>query len=507
LRLAAAVFAGFLAFLVLATANGAGYRYGVSDGAAYVPAVVLAENPAAFPRDAPLIRTQGQFFVVDEVLAMIGRVTGASIESRFFAAYLLAMAAVWVGVILIGSSLYGTDRGPTGSAPRLTGWWLTIALAAVVTLRHHIPRTSTNSLEPYFHPRLLAFGFGIIAVAAFLRHRNAIAVALVGLAAICHGTTAFWFAVAIGTALMVVDRRWRVPGLVGSAAALAMLVWAAAAGPLRMAASAMDPIWIDALGGRDFIVANAWPLWAWAANLGLLGALWVAHTVRVRRGTASARDTGLVWGATALVALFLVTLPLVTAHLALAVQFQFSRVFWVVDFLAALYVIAAAGESLRRTQAATLAVVLLTASMGRATYIMWSEHAERQLFQVSLVSSPWMDAMHWIAGQPINVHVVAAPDHAFKYGVSVRVAACRDVLLEDDKDSAVAMYSRPIAERIVERRKALADFNSLTAASALELATRFGVDYLVTEAALPLREVYRNTQFRIYALKPAGPVS
>jgi len=115
--------------------------------------------------------------------------------------------------------------------------------------------------------------------------------------------------------------------------------------------------------------------------------------------------------------------------------------------------------------------------------------------------------MHWIAGQPLNVHVVAAPDHAFKYGVSVRVAACRDVLLEDDKDSAVAMYSRPIAERVVERRKALADFSSLTPASALELATRFGVDYLVTEAALPLREVYRNAQLRIYALKPAGPVS
>jgi len=508
LKLSAAVVAGFLAFLILATANGAGYRYGVSDGAAYVPAVMLAENPAAFPRDAPLIRTQGQFFVVDEVLALIGRVTGASMESRFLAAYLVAVAVVWIGVIWIGSALYGREAPrPERSAPHLTGLWLTIALAAVVTLRHHIPRTSTNSLEPYFHPRLLAFGLGIIAVAAFLRHRNVMAVALVGLAAICHGTTALWFAIVIGTSLMVVDRRWRVPGLVGGAVTLAMLVWAMTAGPLRMAASSMDATWIDALGGRNFIFANEWPLWAWAANVGLLGALWVAHYVRLRRGTASARDAGLVWGATALVALFLVTLPLVTAHVALAVQFQFSRVFWVVDFLAALYVLAAAGEALRRTRVLTLAVVLLTASVARATYIMWSEHPERRLFQVSLVSSPWMDAMHWIASQPLNVHVVAAPDHAFKYGVSVRVAACRDVLLEDDKDSAVAMYSRPIAERVVERRKALADFSSLTPASALELATRFGVDYLVTEAALPLREVYRNAQLRIYALKPAGPVS
>jgi len=115
--------------------------------------------------------------------------------------------------------------------------------------------------------------------------------------------------------------------------------------------------------------------------------------------------------------------------------------------------------------------------------------------------------MHWVADQPLNVQVVAAPDHAFRYGVSVRVAARHDVLLEDFKDSADAMYSRDIAERTIERRNALADFGNMTAAAAQSLAARFDVDYLVTEAVLPLREVYRNSQFRIYALKPAGPAS
>jgi hypothetical protein len=497
LRLAAIALAGFVVFVVLATANGAGYRYGVSDEAAYVPAVMLAENPAAFPRDAPLIRTQGQYFVIDDILAAIGRATGASLESRFFGAYLLSMAAVWIGVLLIGSSIYH----------RRDGLALTIALAAVVTLRHHIPRTSANSLEPYFHPRLLAFGIGVIASTAFLRARNALAVGLVALAAICHVTTALWFAVLLGAALMVIDKRWRVPGLVAIGLTVVLIAWAAAAGPLRASASTMDSIWIEALDGRNFIFANEWPIWVWVANLGLLAALWFAHGLRVRRGTASDRDTALVWGATTLVALFLATLPLVAAHVALAVQFQFSRVFWIVDFLVALYAIAAAGESLRRTQAMTLALVLLAVSVGRGVYIMQSEHAERQLFQVSLAASPWTDAMQWIARQPLTVHVVASPDHAFRYGVSVRVAACRDVLLENDKDAAVAMYSRAIAERVVERRHALAGFTSMDAPSARALAARYGLDYLVTEATLPLPEVYRNSRFRIYALKPAGPSS
>jgi hypothetical protein len=192
---------------------------------------------------------------------------------------------------------------------------------------------------------------------------------------------------------------------------------------------------------------------------------------------------------------------------ALAVQFQFSRVFWVIDLLVAMYGIAAIGESLRARQAMMLALVLLAVSAARGGYVMLREHAERPLFQVSIPDSPWVDAMRWLARQPPDAHVLADPGHAFTYGVSVRVAAARDVLLEDDKDAAIAMYSRAIAERVVDRRRALADFQSLTAPRARSLAERYDLNYLVTEATLPLPEVYRNARFRIYALKPAGPAS
>ena len=52
---AVALAAGGLLFLVLATANGGGYRYGVSDQAFWIPAAVRALQPASFPRDAGLI--------------------------------------------------------------------------------------------------------------------------------------------------------------------------------------------------------------------------------------------------------------------------------------------------------------------------------------------------------------------------------------------------------------------------------------------------------------------
>ena len=75
--------------------------------------------------------------------------------------------------------------------------------------------------------------------------------------------------------------------------------------------------------------------------VGLLAAF-VAALVVLARGGLSARKTALPFApflaCGALVALFLVTLPLVEAGISLAVQFQISRVFWLVDLLAIVYV-------------------------------------------------------------------------------------------------------------------------------------------------------------------------
>jgi len=182
-------------------------------------------------------------------------------------------------------------------------------------------------------------------------------------------------------------------------------------------------------------------------------------------------------------------------------------VFWLVDALLAVYGVAAIGERLTARGMRGLAMAVLLISSARAIYVIGVEHAERSLFQLALPESPWLDAMRWVARQPLDTYVLADPGHAFKYGASVRVAAGRDVLLEDDKDSSIALYNRDLAMRVVERRDALAGFASLTADGARTLAARYGLNLLVTDATLDLPEVYRNARFRIYALKPAGPVS
>jgi hypothetical protein len=477
--------AGGVVFVLLATANAAGYRYGTSDQAFYIPAVVRAQQPDAFPRDAALIDAQARLMLYDEAFAAVVGTTGIPLPALFLAGYLLSLALIWSAALLIGRSTYGSV-------------WLTLALGAALTLRHRIPRTSANSFEPYFHPRMLAFSLGALAVAALLRRRHWWAVALVGAAALVHVTTAAWFAVLLGVALMVVDPRWRRVALIGSAAAAVAAVWMMADGPLQAATVRMDPSWVEALSGKDSLFAGQWPVWAWVANLGLLVALWLAHRRRVAGGHATREEAGLVWGATAVVVLFLVTLPAVAARWALPVQLQIPRIFWLVDFLAIVYVI---GTIERRRTAVGLAALLLAVSFARGSYVMAVEHPGRELFAVTYPATPWHEAMAWLRQQPRSVHVLADPGHAWRYGTSVRVSAERDVFVEDVKDSAIAIYSRDVAHRYTERMAALGDFATLTGDRARDLARRYDLDFVVTERHLDLPLVYSNEQFRIYAAR------
>jgi hypothetical protein len=490
---AAAWVAGSIAFAVLATANGGGYRYGASDQAFYIPAVVHALDPSTFPRDGALIDVQARLMLVDELLAAVMRATGLRLEALFLLGYLASLAIIWIGLSAAGGRVYRSR-------------WAVLALAAAFTLRYRIPRTSANSFEPYFHPRMLAFGLGLLAVAAFLRRRPLAAIVCLAVAVTIHVTTALWFGMLLGVAMLAEGAGLRRLAIAGGAAALALAVWITATGPLRGAWTTMDTTWLQAVSSKDSLFPTAWPVWAWALNLAFPAVLWWAHRVRAGCGRAVAGDAGLVWGATALVALFLATLPAVASGFSLLVQLQISRVFWLVAFLATFYLVDVAADPpgrrdrVRGRAAAGVALALVACSAARAAYVMLVEHPERPLFAVRAPDSSWEEAMRWLARQPADVHVLADPGHAWKYGTSVRVSARRDVLLEDVKDSAVAIYSREVGRRVVERAAAIGDFSTLTAERAAALARQYDLDFLVTTADLALPLAYRSGAFRVYEL-------
>src|SRR5262249_4423677 len=140
-----------VAFVWLATMNSAGYRYAASDQAFYIPAIERHLEPADFPRDAPLIDGQARMVLVDEALAAVVGIPGISLQTLFLALYWLTLALLFVALIRLGRVLYRSE-------------WAVIALTGALTLRHAIAKTAANTLEGYFHPRVLVFALGLLGV-------------------------------------------------------------------------------------------------------------------------------------------------------------------------------------------------------------------------------------------------------------------------------------------------------------------------------------------------------
>jgi hypothetical protein len=349
---------------------------------------------------------------------------------------------------------------------------------------------------------MLAFALGACAIGAYLRGKGAVALAIVAIAFALHPTTALWFGIWIAAALGISDRAWRTP-VVGLASAGALAaIWAVTIGPLRGHLSPMDAEWASALAGKDYIFPSDWNASFWLVNLSYLPVAAGVYLLRRRRGVAADREAGLLAGAAALVLVFFVAWPLMLAGVALALQLQVSRIFWLLDFLAAIYIAWLLGEApaspaVRR---AVLAVLVATA-VGRGLYVWGAEHAGDPIARVTLPHDAWQDAMNWISRTPPDTLVLADPGHAWKYGTSVRVAGERDVYLEEVKDLALALYSRDVAVEALKRIHDVRDFDSLTPDAFRDLAVRYDLGYLVIERDLDLPVAYRNEQFRIYDLR------
>lgn len=505
-----------LAFVLLATANSAGYRYAASDQAFYIPAVLRHLDPALFPDDAPLIDSQARLTVVDEAIADIVRVTRIPLPYLFVGLYVGTLGLLLGGAARIGGHFF-SER------------WTAVALAAALTFRHAIAKTGANTLEGYFHPRELAFALCVWAVACWIERRGLRCTALLIVAAAIHSTTALWFIILIGSAAAVRQRlSWKSICLVAGAL-IGLGALATTVGPLANRFVRMDPAWIAVIVDKDYLFPLGWPADAWITNLLTIAVILACWKMRRSSGRIFDGENALVAGAVALVGVFFLWLPLDAARVALAVQLQVSRLFWVLDFLATVYLVWALAEwqgltpvvhttprngvrpqlSRRRPEmgsdpgrrARAVAVGLIALSAARGSYSMLGPFHDRALFAIHIANGDWRDAMTWAQSTPASSNWLADPMHAARYGSSLRAAGRRDVFLEQIKDTAIAMYDRGIAMRVADRERALAEHPWDTVDGARALARAYGLDYLVIDRPLPLVEAHRSGPLHIYRLR------
>jgi Domain of unknown function (DUF6798) len=482
-----------LVFGVLVTANSAGYRFGISDQAFYIPAIDLWRWPDLFPRDRLLLEPQARLTIIDEAFGWICRATGLSLEPVFFFAYACTIAVFAAGVALVGRSLF---RSP----------WAIAALIVALSLRHRIPETAANTFEGYFHPRVLAFALGLVGIGLFLHAARRSALVVAALAVAVHPTTGGWFLVWLGAAAWVmasVRMRW-IAGIAG--AVIVLVVALGARGELAARLTIMDPAWIAAFSGRDYVFPTAsWSVGTWLSLLVGPAIVLSVSTWRRRTGNSSPPERAIALGALLLFGIFVLSLPLIAARVALAIQLQTSRVFWPIEFLATAYVVWVLAEAPwtvtpAHTRARILIAILLVAAAARGFYVLRIEH-HNPLVAVWPQETDWRRLGRWIAATtPRDAHFLVHPEHVFQYGSSFRVVARRDVLVEAVKDRAMAMYSREAAVRLEERLRAAGDVAVLDEGRIAALADKYDLNYLVTERELNLPMVRREGALRLYRL-------
>jgi hypothetical protein len=480
-------------FVFLCALNSAGYRYGASDLAFYVPATLEQLDPSLFPRDRALIASQARLTMIDETIAMLARASGLTLPPLLAALYAVTLALLLLGAWSIARRLYQS-------------MWTTMALTAALTLKHEIAKSGTNTLEGYFHPRQLAFALGTLAVAALMRRRFAIAAALVLAGGMLHPTTALWFAVWLGVAAWVNEPRFR-PWLGGAATAGAIAgVFLLTTGPLAGRLVIMDPEWLATLETKDYLFPLEWPLYVWILNLAYLPIIWFIYARRRAAGLLAPGEAGIVYGCLSLVLVFAAALPLNAARLAIVIQLQIPRIFWMLDFMAIVYACWALVESgaftLRRAQVVVGALLLGSAT--RSAYIKFIRFPERPVAQIRVADTDWGRVMAWARTTARDSGWLAHPLHAVQYGTSLRVAGERDVFVEGIKDAAIGMYERDVAMRTRDRLRELDDYDDMTVERARGLAARFGLDFMVTGQDLALPIAYSSGSLRVYRLHDAG---
>jgi len=485
-----ALAAAAVAFGLVATANSGGYRFGVSDQAYYEPAVAKIVDPTLFPRDSGLLDVQSKFLGSVHLLGALVRWTGATLPSVFAVTYAITLAGLFAASVMLARRLG-------------LSWWAVAGFLVLLTLRHRIAKTGANSLEGYMHPRMLAFVCGVAASAALVRGRIGWTAAWTALAALMHPTTALWFLLLEVAALFVARPAWRRPLILGVTIGVAVGIWLLITGPLAGRVRIMDAEWLSVLADKDYLFPSGWPAYAWLINLAYPIVIWLVFKQRQRSSAAVPGESALVAGMLALVAIFLLSVPFSSARVALAVQLQVNRVFWLTDFFAAAY---AAWWLIDRRRdprvRAALVVVLAVVALVRGVYVLRVE-TDRRLAQWTLPDTTWVEALVWLRTQPETWQVLADPGHAWKNGVSVRVGAHRDTFLEMGKDASMAMYDRAVAVRVQERTAALGDFAAIDSAGARSVGARFHLDVMIdqTTRALDLPVLYRNADFVIYGLR------
>ena len=255
------------------------------------------------------------------------------------------------------------------------------------------------------------------------------ALALVAVAFAMHPTTALWFgdldcAARLPCRIARGGCRWLAAG---AAVGAVVAIWAVTLGPLRGHLGGWIRCGHRRWRARTTSFPSDWNASFWLVNLSYLRRRGRdLYCLRRRAGLRCRARPDCSPERPRSSCVFLLSWPLMIAGVALALQLQTSRMFWMLDFLAAIYHRLAPRRNGAHARAPSAGASSSRSSPSavaprRRSCGAWSTPAI-PIARIGLPQDNWTDAMTWISRTPADTYVLADPGHAWKYGTSVRVS-------------------------------------------------------------------------------------
>jgi hypothetical protein len=449
---------GLLLLLTLGAIAIHGYHYGVEDQAAYLPAIKKVMDPALFPHDAEFFLAQTRWTIFDEFVGGLVRLTRAPTEWTAFFLHIVAVFLVLLGCLRVARRCFREGAAQWGGVA-LVASLLTIPVAGTLVIM----------VDSYLHPRVIANGLALVALADLL-DRKWRALAWLVIAAAFH-PQATAFAAAHGIVML-----WRLPKPDAA-------VMAGFAAPLWLQS---DSAWRELMLSRQ----HHFPLqWTWYEWLGAVGpALLLAWFSRIARQAQNAvlehvsARLALSCALGTLGAVIMNVVPPLTRFMPMQpmrhLHFVYLLLFLLMGGLIA--------QKMLRQRSALRAgwLLLIVAVMFFTQRYTFSPSPHLELPGVN-PRNEWLDACAWIRqNTPPNALFALDPLYMEQSGVdqhSFRALAERSMMADYTKDRGVAAIFPSLAERWKREVDARRDWRVFRREDFLRLRAEFGVDWIVVE--------------------------
>jgi len=475
-----------LLLLTLAAVLVHGYHVGIEDQDVYLAAVNKSLNPELYPVNSVFFTEQMKSSLFIRGLAVSIRQTGIPVSWGLFLWQLGSMFLVLLGCWKVASACFESEKA------RLSG-----VLLVTVLLTMPIAGTALFLVDTYLHPRALAAGAILLALAACLKKRWITTSAWLIVAGLMHPLMALF-----GASLLVfVGFKPRAEWRFAKAMPLCMLL------PLGLLTHPSEA-WREATLTRRYYFPLMWTWYEWLGLIAPVLLVWWFSRIarRQRMPTLELIATRLVafaifqFGVAAMM-----TFPAATEQLSSLQPMRWLHIFYFLFLLMAGGLI---GQFILREKPWRWLVLFLPLA-GMMFYVQrdsfkYSDHIEwpgREL------KNPWARAFIWSeANTPQNAVFAIDPNYMGLHaedGYGMRALAKRSLLAENQKDPGAATVFPGLAPEWREQVHAQRGIESFNLSQFHQLNTRYGVSWTVLPvSARPQLECpYRNEAAQVCKVK------